>query len=494
MSTLKIIFKYVGLGALSIIVIFLLILFYLGFSARNKPTLQPWHKVPKLKDNLTQNEYIDFATYLAAEKKFLDDIYRDVQVTTATSYNRYERHNPSSPYINGDNLNTSFEFVPNKQEMQGGVLLVHGLTDSPYNLRAIGRFLADNGYYVIGLRLPGHGTVPGALLKVSWKDWYATVQFGTKMVLRKTENIPNSKFYVVGFSTGGALTLRYVLEACSKENIRVPDKLLLLSPAIGVTPFAEVTDWHKLISWIPFFEKFKWIHIKPEYDPFKYNSFPKNAADQVFDLTKANWKLIKNIAEDEIKREKLPSIYAFQSRVDNTVRTSKLIEMFAMIASDQSELLLFDVNLVFETAMDEKLKSDRQEELEQVRDTKANVMVVSNKEKVEGAGYERRVVINTLSCGKETESRSVKEIDSLTNIEWPASIFALSHVCIPISPDDRFYGRESLLGGISVKGEHNVLLVEDDLTRLRYNPFFDIIKMRLKVSFLDSVTSVGMMK
>ena len=44
--------------------------------------------------------------------------------------------------------------------------------------------------------------------------------------------------------------------------------LVLLSPAIAVSPLAIVTNLHSLISWMPYFEKFKWQSILPEVDPF----------------------------------------------------------------------------------------------------------------------------------------------------------------------------------------------------------------------------------
>ena len=44
----------------------------------------------------------------------------------------------------------------------GGVLLLHGMSDSPYSLRALGEELHQQGYWVVGLRLPGHGTLPPA--------------------------------------------------------------------------------------------------------------------------------------------------------------------------------------------------------------------------------------------------------------------------------------------------------------------------------------------
>ena len=43
---------------------------------------------------------------------------------------------------------------------KGAVVLLHGLTDSPYSLRHVARRDADRGFVAIGIRIPGHGTVP----------------------------------------------------------------------------------------------------------------------------------------------------------------------------------------------------------------------------------------------------------------------------------------------------------------------------------------------
>ena len=155
--------------------------------------------IPDLEDNLTRASYNDFTEYLAAENQFLATIQNSVIINETTSFNRYARNNKSSPYVDSENLNASFEFVPDEEEIRGGVLLVHGLTDSPYHLKAIGEIFSENGFYVIGLRLPGHGPVPGGLLNVTWEDWYSAVKFGARMVLGKIENRKDSKFMWVVF-------------------------------------------------------------------------------------------------------------------------------------------------------------------------------------------------------------------------------------------------------------------------------------------------------
>jgi alpha-beta hydrolase superfamily lysophospholipase len=479
----------------AVVIIFAALVVFPALSSRKMPALEPWHFSPHLEDNLTRASYNDFSEYLAAESQFLATIQNGVTIEETSSFNRYARNKKSSPDVSRQNLNASFEFLPDEIEIKGGVLLVHGVTDSPYHLRAIGRLFFDNGFYVIGLRLPGHGTVPGGLLNVTWEEWYSAVKFGARMVLEKIENRKDSKFYVGGFSTGGALTLRYFLETSSEklkdsavDNHRIPDKLLLLSPAIGLNPFAEILDWQIIISKLSYSKKFSWLNIGLEYDPFKYISFAKNAGNQIYDLTKANQKLIEEIARNESIKEKLHPIYAFQSSADATVKTDKLVDMYEKIASKESELFLFDINRLYETFINDDVEKDNLLHSEKIKNMVSKVWLISNKPKEEGDGYETSVAIKLVSKSPESDSPAEKKFGRLVGLKWPGNVFALSHGCIPISPKDKIYGCKSILGGINVKGEKDVLLIPDDLGRLRvrYNPFFQLIKERLVVSFLRS--------
>ena len=51
--------------------------------------------------------------------------------------------------------------------------MLHGLSDAPYSLESVGRVLHERGFHVVWLRLPGHGTIPGALRDADWEDWMA---------------------------------------------------------------------------------------------------------------------------------------------------------------------------------------------------------------------------------------------------------------------------------------------------------------------------------
>jgi len=42
-----------------------------------------------------------------------------------------------------------------------------------------------------------------------------------------------------------------------------PDRVILFSPAIGITAFARASRWHRLLSWIDYFEKSAWLVCIP---------------------------------------------------------------------------------------------------------------------------------------------------------------------------------------------------------------------------------------
>jgi alpha-beta hydrolase superfamily lysophospholipase len=90
---------------------------------------------------------------------------------------------------------------------------------------------------------------------------------------------------IAGYSNGASLAVDYALDALEDESLPRPDQLILFSPAIGISSLARLADWHRLVSFLPWFEKLRWIDILPEYDPYKYNSFTKNSVTQSYRIT-----------------------------------------------------------------------------------------------------------------------------------------------------------------------------------------------------------------
>jgi len=175
--------------------------------------------------------------------------------------------------------NAPFELKPSgkfaagrDKPYQRGVLLTHGLTDSPYFMRYLARFFQENGFRVMAVLLPGHGTRPGDLLNVHWQEWARAVAYGADMLAREVDEL-----FLAGFSAGGALS---VFQSLHDERVR---GLFLFSPAFKIASKAAWANWHKPYSWLT--PPAKWVGIMPDRDIYKYESFPKNAAAQMHALT-----------------------------------------------------------------------------------------------------------------------------------------------------------------------------------------------------------------
>jgi len=83
-----------------------------------------------------------------------------------------------------------------------GVLLTHGFTGAPFEMREMGQHLADQGFTVLGIRLAGHATQPEDLARVKWNDWLANVEDGVNLLLGSTDQI-----FLAGLSLGAILSL-----------------------------------------------------------------------------------------------------------------------------------------------------------------------------------------------------------------------------------------------------------------------------------------------
>lgn len=88
-----------------------------------------------------------------------------------------------------------------------GILLVHGLGDSPWSFHDVAQDLAANGILVRTLLLPGHGTRPEDLLDVDLEQWRQVVREQAEALRREVGQV-----YLGGFSTGANLATEYAYE------------------------------------------------------------------------------------------------------------------------------------------------------------------------------------------------------------------------------------------------------------------------------------------
>lgn len=83
-----------------------------------------------------------------------------------------------------------------------GVLLIHGFTGTPSEVRLMGEFLRDKGYTVKGILLKGHGTTPQDMKKCGYRDWIKGAVEGYKSLKQECDEV-----FAVGLSMGGLLSL-----------------------------------------------------------------------------------------------------------------------------------------------------------------------------------------------------------------------------------------------------------------------------------------------
>ena len=83
-----------------------------------------------------------------------------------------------------------------------GVLLIHGFTGSPSEMRLYGMALRDAGYTVLGIRLPGHGTSVEDMEHTTADDWMRAALDGYDMMSGLVRHVA-----VAGLSMGALLSL-----------------------------------------------------------------------------------------------------------------------------------------------------------------------------------------------------------------------------------------------------------------------------------------------
>ena len=453
------------------------------------PPLNAWHS------EILDGEYraeahadLDFAGYQALEAA----LFARAAQAAATFVDdprypasRFDPTGAAQRLAGGAPFNRSYRLPAPSGSVRGTALLLHGLTDSPYSVRALAETLQEQGFEVTALRLPGHGTLPSMLTRMRFSDWHAAVRMAVRDVAARTP--PGAPFYLGGYSTGGTLAFVHALEALDDATLRRPDRLLLVAPAIEVAPVAGLANLLDLgaVLPVPALQKVRWQELAAEYDPYKFNSFPVNATRQVHRATRELQTLFDRAAQRGRLGE-LPPIIAWQSLVDSTLGSRALIDrVFARIDRPAHELVLFDVNRVagleavandaLRTQLAQVLVAPRRYRLTLVRNVDASTLDVQ--------------VTSLLPTGKVPGSKAAETpVPAAPALRWPSDVVSLGHVAMPFRPDDPVYGHLPGSGGngvpsfgsLTLRGENGALVFPlGAFIRLRSNPFWPLIEQQV---------------
>lgn len=449
--------------------------------------LKPWHLADLDAEfrAADADRIKDLDGYRALEERLFaqlhEKVYQQVGVDDRSIANRYWSGSRMDPESFVTNWNRTFELAPDHPI--AGALMLHGLSDSPYSMRAMSEVLYEAGVHVVGLRLPGHGTAPSGLLDVAAADWQAAVRLAARDLRAKIG--PDLPLYLVGYSNGAALAVDYALAALEGADLPHVDSLVLLSAAIEVSPAAALAPYLAGLSRLTGLEKLGWTAIQPEFDPYKYNSFTVNAGAQIHALTVDIAGRLTRLTRNGALAG-FPRVLAFQSAVDATIPAGAVVDgLLSRLPPGNHELVLFDVNR--NTEAEPLLRADPETLSARLLGNAGNPFtldLVTNSEDASDS-----VVLRRRPVGVGNVSNA-----PLPYV-WPTGVFSLSHVALPFPPDDPIYGGPEAraaarltpgedpitLGAITLLGERGMLQVPDGFfLRLRFNPFFPYLEERTR--------------
>jgi len=227
-----------------------------------------------------------------------------------------------------------------------------------------------------------------------------------------------------------------------------------------------------------YFEKSRWIDILPEFNPYKYNSFPTNGALQSYLLTMSVRTRIASLAARG-GLAKMPPLLAFQSVLDSTVSSADVVHaLFDRLPANGSELVLFDINRA--NLLAPMFRSAAAGQLDALHGTAPRA-------------YRLDVIGNlradTLDVGERRyEPGKSDPVERGLGLAFPADVYSLSHVALPFACDDPLYGTAPRgdedygirLGTLELRGERGALQVSaEQLQRLTCNPFFAYLEQRV---------------
>lgn len=171
------------------------------------------------------------------------------------------------------------------QGNENGILLVHGFTGSAAHMRKLADALAQKGYTVNSINLPGHALTEDEMAKTDWQSWLQASKEAALTMMNQCKTTT-----VCGLSMGGVLALMIAeqmkIDACVPISAPMATKNRLL-------PFAKLfAPIYKRVSWAP--PNSRQLELDQDYD-YGYTGFPTAKGGDLHHLIKLARRNLFNV-------------------------------------------------------------------------------------------------------------------------------------------------------------------------------------------------------
>jgi len=200
------------------------------------------------------------------------------------------------------------------------ILLIHGFTGSPAELRLLGEYLNNHGYTVYAPLLAGHGTTPEEMAKTNKENWWNSVVEAYDLLLSKGY----SDIIAVGLSMGGTLSLKLAM------NKPLSAVVSMAAPIYVHNRFIELSRW---IKYLKAFQAKKRKAESIEQYLVSYDRTPIICAESLD-------RLIKEVRVD-LGKVTVP-ILIMQGKNDETVRFESAEYIYDKVNSVNKKLKWYD--------------------------------------------------------------------------------------------------------------------------------------------------------
>lgn len=200
-------------------------------------------------------------------------------------------------------MNSSLDFELKNENSKGAILLFHGMTGSPFEMKQFGKSLHKAGYDVFCHCLPGHGDKIQNIKKVKWRDWY---NFSVENYKRLKESY--SEVYLAGLCMGAVLALAIAQEYTDVSGV------ISLSATLYLDGWT--IPWYNFLMPMGLHTILRFYYSFPEREPYgiknetirrkissllkkntvAFDNFPMSCVYELLELskyTRANMKKIK---------------------------------------------------------------------------------------------------------------------------------------------------------------------------------------------------------